>query len=119
VYDTITNLTDGIHHKFLPGGVGLPAELNNKINIARNVLKNPKLWIVHEHLIGDLEIAQHLFKEKLNNTTILLIGNNVSLHKKAAIIYLLENGEITARGNFDELQNNEWYKKIINPIHNA
>lgn len=119
VYDTITNLPEGINHKFLPGGIGLPSELNTKITLARNVLKKPKLWIVHEHLIKDLEIAQNLFKEKLTNTTILIIGNDVSVHKKASAIYLLENGEITASGNFDTLQNNETYKKIINPIHNA
>jgi ABC-type bacteriocin/lantibiotic exporter with double-glycine peptidase domain len=119
IYEDIAKLPDGLYSKILPGGMGLPIELSSKIHLARNVLKKPRLWVVHEHLYNDLEIAKNLFKDILNSTSFLIISNNVLVHKKASVIYLLEGGKITASGNFDTLQNNETYKKIINPIHNA
>lgn len=119
IYEDIAQLPDGLYSKILPGGIGLPIELSSKVHLARNILKKPRLWVVHEHLYNDLAIAKKLFNDTLNGTSVLIISNNEWLHKKASIIYVLENGEIAATGNFDTLQNNETYKNIINPIHNA
>lgn len=119
VYEKLSLLPNGIHTKILPGGIGLPEEISTKICIARNVLKNPKLWLVHEHLYNDVEEALGLFKSRFSNTTIIVVGNNPQLHKKAGIVYLVGNGTIVAHGNYVDIQHNEMYKTITQNSSNA
>lgn len=119
VYDNLTLLPSGLHHKILPGGIGLPNELTNKILVAKNVLQKPKLWIVHEHYFNHVADAVKLFKTELQNTTIIVVGNNEKIHQNADTIYVIEGGSITIGGTYADIQNNDIYKNQLNPVTHA
>jgi len=113
VYEEILLLPDGLETKVMPGGIGVSKELCAQINIARNVLRKPKLWIVHGHNFSAVVYAIDAFKNKFAKPTIIAVGNNSLAHKTADIIYLMVNGEIIAKGNYTEIEKNTYYKNII------
>jgi ABC-type bacteriocin/lantibiotic exporter with double-glycine peptidase domain len=119
VYDALTLLPSGLHHKILPGGIGLPEELCSKILVAKNVLKKPKLWITHEYCYNHVAEALKLFKAELQNTTIIVVGNNEQTHQNANTIYVVEHGSIAISGTYAALKNNDIYKKQLNPVTHA
>lgn len=113
VYEEILLLPDGLDTKIMPGGIGVSKELCAQINIARNVLRKPRLWIVHGHNYSAVMHALQAFGTTLQKPTIIAVGNNVLAHKTSDIIYLIADGNIVAKGPYTELQTNPIYKKLI------
>jgi ABC-type multidrug transport system fused ATPase/permease subunit len=113
VYEEILMLPDGLDTKVMPGGIGVSKELCAQINIARNILRKPRLWIVHGHNYSAVIHALQAFGNSLPKPTIIAVGSNALAHKTSDIIYLLADGNIVAKGPYSELQNNTTYKNLI------
>lgn len=99
----IQNLKDKIVH-YLSGGE------KKKVALAGALVLKPELLILDEALAEldpeTIELALKIFDEfvKKYNTTILMATNDIDLVSRFAdIVYLLENGQITFRGTFEEL----------------
>lgn len=112
IYDEISLLPNGLLTKIAPGGIGLTNELSQKINICRNLLKLPKLWIVHEQLYPQVIYAISLFKGEIVKPTIVVITNAPQILNKIPRIYLFDNNKIVANGSFTEIEKNQLYKNI-------
>ena len=48
------------------------------------------------------------------NKTVFLVSHNIKLTKSADKIYLIENGRINDSGKFEELIENDTFKKLLN-----
>lgn len=106
-YDTVLNSNDD---KLKP---------NTKIllNIARILLKNTRIMIFDEILCSLNNESRGIVLEILNKIkeehTIIIIDKNDQVLQMSDNIVLLNEGEVSESGEYDQISNNKLYKKII------
>lgn len=88
-------------------GVRLSGGQRQRIGIARALYHSPKLLIFDEATSALDNITEQIVMEALNNLdkniTVILIAHRLTTLRNCDNIFLLENGELIANGNFDEL----------------
>jgi len=88
-------------------GVRLSGGQRQRIGIARALYHNPKILILDEATSALDNITEQAVMEAVNNLgqdiTIILIAHRLSTVRQCDQIYLLDRGELRARGTYDEL----------------
>jgi ABC-type multidrug transport system fused ATPase/permease subunit len=88
-------------------GVRLSGGQRQRIGIARALYHNPQVMILDEATSALDNLTEHAVMEAINNLgddiTIILIAHRLSTVRQCDQIYLLERGEVKAKGTFDEL----------------
>ena len=107
--DLISELPDGIHSNVGPRGSRLSGGQRQRLGIARSLYTKPKLLILDEATSALDGFTENEVSEAINNfkstITVLLIAHRLSTVKIADRIIYMEDGQIRAIGNFDELRN--------------
>lgn len=105
--DIIEKFPDGIYTMIGTKGVYLSGSEQQRISIARAILKNAPILIMDEATAfsdpDNENKIQLAMKELAKNHTVILIAHRLSTVKNADCIYVLKDGEICESGNFDEL----------------
>lgn len=105
--DIIEKFPDGIYTMIGTKGVYLSGGEQQRISIARAILKNAPILIMDEATAfsdpDNENKIQLAMKELAKNHTVILIAHRLSTVKNADCIYVLKDGEICENGNFDEL----------------
>lgn len=105
--DIIEKFPDGIYTMIGTKGVYLSGGEQQRISIARAILKNAPILIMDEATAfsdpDNENKIQLAMKELAKNHTVILIAHRLSTVKNADCIYVLKDGEICETGNFDEL----------------
>lgn len=105
--DIIKKFPDGIYTMIGTKGVYLSGGEQQRISIARAILKNAPILIMDEATAfsdpDNENKIQLAMKELAKNHTVILIAHRLSTVKNADCIYVLKDGEICESGNFDEL----------------
>jgi ABC-type multidrug transport system fused ATPase/permease subunit len=99
-------------------GILISGGQRQRISIAREMFKSSEVLILDEATSAlDSETEKIIQEniEKLHGTyTMIVIAHRLSTIKEADIIFLVENGKITASGNFDEMFNkSSRFKKMV------
>ena len=107
IHNFIINLPDGYQTIVGERGLKLSGGEKQRVAIARAILKNPSIFFFDEATSAldsttEKEIQKNLQAISKNRTT-LVIANRLSTAADADEILVLEQGEITERGNHDEL----------------
>ncbi len=115
--DIIKKLPKGIDTVIGTKGVYLSGGEEQRINIARIMLKDSKIVILDEATAfadpeNEIQV-QKAFEELSKNKTVIMIAHRLSTIKNVDKIYVLNNGKIEEEGNHEELLNkNGLYKEM-------
>ena len=114
----IANLHDFVVNE-LPGGydthvgergVRLSGGQRQRIGIARALYHDPDVLILDEATSALDNVTEGLVMEAVNNLgrqkTVIMIAHRLSTVRSCDCIYLLEGGEVSASGTYDELRSN-------------
>lgn len=118
-YDFIMDLAQKFDTEVGERGVKLSVGQAQRINIARNFIKNPEILLLDEATASLDSESEQKIQESLNklfnNKTTLVIAHRLSTIRNADKIIFLENGQITGQGTHDELMHS--HKKYNNFVN--
>ena len=105
--DFIQSFPDKYDTYIEQGGTNVSGGQKQRLCIARALLKKPKILILDDSTSAvdtrtDALIRQ-AFAEKIPGTTKLIIAQRVASVQDADMIIVLDNGQVVAQGNHDEL----------------
>jgi ATP-binding cassette, subfamily B, bacterial PglK len=105
----VESLPLGLDAQMGERGMKISGGQRQRLGIARALLSKPKLIVLDEAtsaLDGETEfkVTESLLSLK-GKVTIVMIAHRLSTIREADLIYYLDNGEIAASGNFQELKN--------------
>lgn len=98
-------------------GVNFSGGQKQRLSIARALIKKPKV-LIFDDSTSAVDTAtegkiRKTLREKMGDTTVILIAQRISAVRDADKILVMENGEIVGMGTHDELmKSNEVYQEI-------
>ena len=103
----IKNLPDGYETELGQGGVNLSGGQKQRLCIARALLKNPKILILDDSTSAVDTATEKRIREALRSAhpeiTKIIIAQRISSVKDADVIFVLDDGKLSASGTHDEL----------------
>ncbi len=101
------NLDKGLKTEITPGATNFPSNIGKKILLARAFVANPSLMLIDD-LFNQInqsekqEILDHLFAKA--DMSLLLVSSHPSVLRRCDEIWVMSNGRISSKGNFEELK---------------
>ncbi len=114
----VKSLPEREHTKLGDNGILISGGQKQRISIARELFKEAEILIFDEATSALDSETEKIIQENINQLhgsyTMVLIAHRLSTIKNADIIYLLEDGAITASGSFEEMMHiSTRFKKMV------
>lgn len=111
----LSNLKDELNKVVGENGIKLSNGQQQRVVIARTLLKNTPILIFDESTSALDKENEKIIQEiiyKLNKTY-LIIAHNINTIKDCNEIIVIKNNKIYAKGKYDELLYNDYFKKLL------
>lgn len=106
-YDFISSFPEGYSTVLGQGGVNLSGGQKQRLCIARALLKSPKILILDDSTSAVDTATDSLIRSSLKtalpDTTKIIIAQRIASVKDADVIFVLDEGKLTAHGTHDGL----------------
>jgi subfamily B ATP-binding cassette protein MsbA len=114
----VNSLPDQENTKLGDNGMLISGGQKQRISIARELYKNAEILIFDEATSALDSETERIIQENIEKLhgsyTMIVIAHRLSTIKNADLIYLLEDGKISASGNFDEMiSKSTRFKKMV------
>lgn len=117
LFKKVSELPQGIYTKIQPYGSGFSPGTIRKFVLARNLVKKPKLLLFNDFFTQNDGVTKQMFIDSIFSEeykpTIIAISNDPTLHRKAAQIFIIDEGKVITQGTFEQLKDTTEYKKLI------
>ncbi len=116
------DLPDGYDTLVGERGVRLSGGQHQRIGIARALYHDPKVLIFDEATSALDGITENAIMEAIQKIsrkkTIIMIAHRLTTVQECDVIYMLEKGEVTAKGTYSELiESSSQFRKMANLAH--
>ena len=116
--EMIFDLKEGLDTIVGDRGLKISGGQRQRVAIARAIYHDRDIVIFDEATNSLDGISEKIIINQLKllskNKTVFLVSHNIKLTKSADKIYLIENGRINDSGKFEELIENDTFKKLLN-----
>ena len=114
----IRTLPDGYETELGQGGVNLSGGQKQRLCIARALLKNPKILILDDSTSAVDTATEKRIRDALRSlhpeTTKIIIAQRISSVQDADVIFVLDDGKISASGTHAELlETSSIYREVF------
>ena len=107
-HDFIQGCSDGYETVVGDRGVRLSEGQRQRIALARAIVKKPEILILDEATSALDSESESMIQESLDQLareiTVIVVAHRLSTIRSASKIYVLENGQVSGAGTFEELQ---------------
>ena len=112
----LSSLPQGLDTALGDGGLGLSGGEKQRVAIARAFVKQPAIVFFDEPTAGLDVVTERLLIESIQTlretATVIIAAHQYESIRFADVVYIVEDGQITASGTPDDLKNHPFYKKI-------
>jgi ABC-type bacteriocin/lantibiotic exporter with double-glycine peptidase domain len=118
--DYINKMNEGLQTKLVAGNKSLPTHIAKKIILARSIIKKPKLLILDEILLNNIDNKerQRILDFLMNpgfKWTVIILSNKPRIMELCNNVIVLKEGKIAVQGPFETIKDN---KDVIDLITN-
>ena len=118
VNDFLKDLPEGLNTLVGERGLKLSGGQRQRIAIARAFYQDKGILFFDEATVSLDGISENYINEKLKmlskTKTIIIVTHNIKLLKNADTIYLLDKGKIIKKGKYEDFENNQLFKDLLN-----
>ena len=120
--DLIKRLPIGLKTRVGERGVRLSGGQRQRVTIARALYNNPQILVMDEATSALDNITEKFVIEAIErlrgDRTIIMIAHRLSTVKNCNVIYMMDEGEIVAKGTYDELMENSQQFRRMSLVDN-
>ncbi len=116
--DFVQGLPQGFNTEIIQHDMTIPSSIAAKINIARSIAENPRLFVMDEPFVGigqeDKDAVCEFLTSKESQWTLIIATNDYSMVSRCDRVIIMDKGLILVEGTPEEVSKHPAYLNVLN-----